>query len=59
MAHFAPRGSAPVHAPYLVISVLNLEDVGTIRVNSYAFIAQQVVENNMYELTYGGGSCEV
>jgi hypothetical protein len=28
-------------------------------VSSHTFIAQQVVGNNMHELTYGGGLCEV
>jgi hypothetical protein len=33
--------------------------VSTARVSSHTFIAQQVVGNNVHELTYGGGSCEV
>jgi hypothetical protein len=28
-------------------------------VSLHTFIAQQVVGNNVHELTYGGGSCEV
>jgi hypothetical protein len=35
------------------------EDVSTARVNSDTFIAQQVVGNNVHELTNGGSSCEV
>jgi hypothetical protein len=33
--------------------------VSTARVSSHMFIAQQVVRNNVHELTYSGGSCEV
>jgi hypothetical protein len=28
-------------------------------VSSHTIIAEQVVGNNVHELTYGGGSCEV
>jgi hypothetical protein len=31
----------------------------TARVSSHTFIAQQVVGNNVHELTKGGSSCEV
>jgi hypothetical protein len=31
----------------------------TARVSSHMFIAQQVVGNNVHELTKGGSSCEV
>jgi hypothetical protein len=48
-----------LHAPHLAILVLDLGDVSTARVSSHTFIAQQVVGNNVHELTYGGGSCEV
>jgi hypothetical protein len=34
-------------------------DVSTVRVSSHTLIAQQVVGNNVHELTYGGGPCEV
>jgi hypothetical protein len=34
-------------------------NMSTTRVSSYMFIAQQVVGNNLHELTYGEGSCEV
>jgi hypothetical protein len=33
--------------------------VSTTRVSSHMFIAQQVLGNNVHELTYGGGSCLV
>jgi hypothetical protein len=33
--------------------------LSTARVSSHTFIAQQVVGNNVYELTKGGSSCEV
>jgi hypothetical protein len=33
--------------------------VSTARVSSHTFIAQQVVGNNVHELTKGGSSCEV
>jgi hypothetical protein len=36
-----------------------LGDVGTARVSSHTFIAQQVVGNNVHELAKGGSSCEV
>jgi hypothetical protein len=43
-----------------VAPVLDLRgDVSTARVSSHTFIAQQVVENNVHELTKGGSSCEV
>jgi hypothetical protein len=42
-----------------VVPILDLGDVSTTRVSSYMFITQQVVGNNVHELTYGGGSCEV
>jgi hypothetical protein len=48
-----------LHAPHLVVPVLDLGCVITTRVSSHMFIAQQVVGNNVDELTYGGGSCEV
>jgi hypothetical protein len=31
----------------------------TARVSSHMFIAQQVVKNNVHELTKGGSSCDV
>jgi hypothetical protein len=37
-----------------VVPVLDLGDVSTTRVSSHMFIAQQVVRNNVHELTYGG-----
>jgi hypothetical protein len=37
-----------------VVPILDLGDVSTARVSSHAFIAQQVVGNNVHELTYGG-----
>jgi hypothetical protein len=43
----------------LVVPILDLGDVSTARVSSHMFIAQQVVGNNVHELTYGGSSCEV
>jgi hypothetical protein len=43
----------------LVVHILDLGGVSTARVSSHAFIAQQVVRNNVHELTYGGGSYEV
>jgi hypothetical protein len=43
----------------LTVPVLDLGDVSTARVSSHAFIAQQVVVNNVHELTKGGSSCEV
>jgi hypothetical protein len=48
-----------LHASYLVVPVFDLGDVSTTRVSSHTFIAQHVVGNNVHELTYGGGSCEV
>jgi hypothetical protein len=42
-----------------VVPVLDLGDVSTTRVSSHTFIAQQVVGNNVHELTKGGSSCEV
>jgi hypothetical protein len=36
----------------LAIPVLDLGDVSTARVSSHTFIAQQVVGNNVHELTY-------
>jgi hypothetical protein len=36
----------------LTVPVLDLGDVGTARVSSHTFIAQQVVGNNVHELTY-------
>jgi hypothetical protein len=41
-------------APHLVVPVLDLVDVSTARVSSHMFIAQQVMRNNVHELTYGG-----
>jgi hypothetical protein len=38
---------------------LTCGDVSTARVSSHTFIAQQVVGNNVHELTKGGSSCEV
>jgi hypothetical protein len=43
----------------LTVPVLDLGGVSTTRVSSLTFITQQVVGNNVHELTYGGGSCEV
>jgi hypothetical protein len=62
-----------LHAPYLALLILDLESVGTTKVSSHTFIAQQIVtkvsshtfiaqqivENNVHELTYDKGSCEV
>jgi hypothetical protein len=43
-----------------MVPVLDLGvDVSTTRVSSHMFIAQQVVGNNVYELTKGGSSREV
>jgi hypothetical protein len=42
-----------------MVPVLDLGDVSTTRVSSHKFIAQQVVGNNVHELTKGGSSCEV
>jgi hypothetical protein len=40
----------------LILRYLSLTcgDASTARVSSYTFIAQQVVGNNVHELTYGG-----
>jgi hypothetical protein len=38
---------------------LTYGDMSTSRVSSHMFIAQQVVGNNVHELTKGGSSCEV
>jgi hypothetical protein len=38
----------------LTIPVLELGDVSTARGSSHTFIAQQVVGNNVHELTYSG-----
>jgi hypothetical protein len=38
---------------------LTCGDVSTTRVSSHTFIAQQVVGNNVHELTKGGSQCEV
>jgi hypothetical protein len=40
-----------------VVPFLDLGDVST--VSSHTFIAQQVVGNDVHELTEGGSSCEV
>jgi hypothetical protein len=48
-----------LHVPHHVVPVLDLGDVSTPRVSSHTFIAQQVVGNNMHELTKGGSSCKV
>ena len=42
-----------------MVPVLDLGDVNTARVSSHTFIAQQVIRNNMHELTKGASSCEV
>jgi hypothetical protein len=47
------------HAPHLVVPILDLGDISTARVSSHTFIAQQVLGNNVHELTKGGSSCEV
>jgi hypothetical protein len=45
---------------YLFILLLfPLHIFWVLQVTSHTFIAQQVVGNNMYELTKGGSSCEV
>jgi hypothetical protein len=41
-------------APHPAVPVLDMGDVSTARVRLHTFIAQQVVENNVHELTYGG-----
>jgi hypothetical protein len=48
-----------LHASHHVVPILDLGDVSTARVSSHMFIAQQVVGNNVHELTKGGSSCEV
>jgi hypothetical protein len=48
-----------LHAPHPVVPDLDPGDVSTARVFSHTFIAQQVVGNNVHELTKGGSSCEV
>jgi hypothetical protein len=49
-----------LHAPHLVVPVLDLwGGCETARVSSHTFIAQQVVGNNVHELTKGGSSREV
>jgi hypothetical protein len=47
------------HAPHHVVPVLDLGDMSTTRVSSHTFIAQQVVGNNVHELTKGVSPCEV
>jgi hypothetical protein len=47
-----------LNAPHLSVPVLDL-GMSTARVSSRTSIAQQVVGNNVHELTYGGSSCEV
>jgi hypothetical protein len=42
-----------------MVPVLDLGGVSTARVSSHTFIAQQVVGNNVHELTKGGSSCEL
>jgi hypothetical protein len=49
-----PRCVAPLEPP-----VLLLWGCETARVSSHMFIAQQVVGNNVHELTKGGSSCDV
>jgi hypothetical protein len=48
-----------LHAPLPVVPVLDLWGCETTRVSSHMFIAQQVVGNNVHELTKGGSSCDV
>jgi hypothetical protein len=48
-----------LHAPHPVVHVFDLGDVSTPTVSSHTFIAQQVVGNNVHELTKGRSSCEV
>jgi hypothetical protein len=51
-----------LHALCPVVPILDLVGahvVGTIRVSSHTLIAQQVVGNNVHELTKGGSPCEV
>jgi hypothetical protein len=43
-----------LHVPHPAVPVLDLGDVSTVRVSSHTFIDQQVVENNVHELTYNG-----
>jgi hypothetical protein len=40
--------------PHPMVPDLNLGDVSTTRVSSHMFISQQVVGNNVHELTYSG-----
>jgi hypothetical protein len=42
----------------LTVPIIDLGGVSTARVGSHTFIAQQVVGNNVHDLTYGGDSCE-
>jgi hypothetical protein len=49
-----PRGVAPLEPPVLLLWGCKI-----VRVSSHMFIAQQVVGNNVHELTKGGSSCEV
>jgi hypothetical protein len=49
-----PRYATPLQPP-----VLLLWECEAARVSSHMFIAQQVVGNNVHELTKGGSSCEV
>jgi hypothetical protein len=48
-----------LHVPHPVVPDFDPGDVSTARVISHMFIAQQVVGNNVHELTKGGSSCEV
>jgi hypothetical protein len=41
------------------VPIFDLGDVSTTRVSSHTFIAQQVVGNNVHELTKSGSPCEV
>jgi hypothetical protein len=43
-----------LHAPRHAVPVLDLGDVSTTRVSSHTFITQQVMGNNVHELTYSG-----
>jgi hypothetical protein len=40
--------------PHPVVPILDLGDVSTERVSSHTLITQQVVGNNVHELTYSG-----
>jgi hypothetical protein len=51
-----PRCVAPHEPPVLLLWGGGCE---TARVSSHMFIAQQVVGNNVHELTKGGSSCDV